>query len=982
MKKLFLIPLMAMLCTVMAWGNVAKIGNTEYATLQAAINAASAGQTVELIDNVTLTNFVNIDKSITLDGHGYKISGYGTGNLGGTAPTGNKNIVLAINYDACINTTATGKTAEEQAAAALKTIEVTLKDVEILCTSSARTYGIVVYDGVASLEMNNVNVLNNSNGDFIPVCITGDKTTAIDWTMVNSYIKSSNGTYPAYLLKPINATLTNSTIEGYCGLYFKYQYGVYGATCGTRGSVFDIDACAFNCPNTLNGASNNFAIFPIEDEGITLNLNNCSFNASTLGSKGDAYQRFVNLQYWARGGDAPTPQNVKVTISGDNTHLYGVTYSKVIHNAWSMKQGSPSLSEGDNNSFVDVDADNFIVEITGGTFTFDPKDVKWVLKSDNIIRQDNYYGGSGRITIDTDVYEVNEVSQGGTTVYRVVKKAAEKTPGVLYDLNDLVAGEGVDEGNNPVSSFELSTGNTMELDKDREVTTAGYVQIKDNEDSGDATVVKVGTTADGDPTQKVDQILVVNNGLDVQGTSKVDVQAGSALVVGDGGIVTANSGNIVLNADKNDGCASLLLDPTVTVNQTPELTVKMKAEQIGTDGVDYYWHRFAMPVMHIDSWEKTGSLVGTTYPTYIYGWDYANNDWLKLPGGVSDMVPLMGYTLTLASDEIGSGITTLQDVTYIFKGNLVGNTNQPLNFTAEGFNFFGNSYTGYIDVLTLIQGFGSDKVEGTVYMWCNDPGDTENYQSYVGVPLYKLQNPTQRARLEDWQKEVAPMQTFILRLRGADRAEEEVDYASAIWGNPRYTGSTAAAAAPRRVAATNNEEAYMEIVVKAANGKGSRVDFTQDANHNDAFESGYDVVKYMNERTINLYATINDEDFSSVVTNTLNGKLLSLQTNDEVNYTMSFKNVEGTQYAILDHATNQMTVIAEGNTYQFVAQPNSTVEGRFEIVSINHMPTDVETVENAPVVRGIYTVTGQYVGENLETLPKGVYVIDGVKIVK
>ena len=84
MKKLFLIPLLACFSCVMAWAdNEAKIGTTEYATLKAALDAASSGATVELLKDVSYTDAagtanLNINKSLTLDGKGHTISGYST----------------------------------------------------------------------------------------------------------------------------------------------------------------------------------------------------------------------------------------------------------------------------------------------------------------------------------------------------------------------------------------------------------------------------------------------------------------------------------------------------------------------------------------------------------------------------------------------------------------------------------------------------------------------------------------------------------------------------------------------------------------------------------------------------------------------------------------------------------------------------------------------------------------------------------------
>ena len=66
------------LCSV-SWADeakVAKIGDTEYATLQEAVNAATAGQTIVLQDNVTLTASLIVagDKTVTLDLNSYKIT--------------------------------------------------------------------------------------------------------------------------------------------------------------------------------------------------------------------------------------------------------------------------------------------------------------------------------------------------------------------------------------------------------------------------------------------------------------------------------------------------------------------------------------------------------------------------------------------------------------------------------------------------------------------------------------------------------------------------------------------------------------------------------------------------------------------------------------------------------------------------------------------------------------------------------------------
>ena len=59
---------------VKAEGNVAKIGDTEYATLADAISAANEGDTIVLIDNVSDISTLYIEKNITIDLDGHTIS--------------------------------------------------------------------------------------------------------------------------------------------------------------------------------------------------------------------------------------------------------------------------------------------------------------------------------------------------------------------------------------------------------------------------------------------------------------------------------------------------------------------------------------------------------------------------------------------------------------------------------------------------------------------------------------------------------------------------------------------------------------------------------------------------------------------------------------------------------------------------------------------------------------------------------------------
>ena len=109
MKKILatiLALVMAIGVTTMAWATetVAKVGETEYATLQEAVNAATAGQTVQLIAD-TKEN-VTINKNLTLDLNGKTLT-----NNGGDTITVQKGATLIINGSGTVDNVTHAKAA-------------------------------------------------------------------------------------------------------------------------------------------------------------------------------------------------------------------------------------------------------------------------------------------------------------------------------------------------------------------------------------------------------------------------------------------------------------------------------------------------------------------------------------------------------------------------------------------------------------------------------------------------------------------------------------------------------------------------------------------------------------------------------------------------------------------------------------------------------------------------------------------------------
>ena len=46
------------------------------------------------------------------------------------------------------------------------------------------------------------------------------------------------------------------------------------------------------------------------------------------------------------------------------------------------------------------------------------------------------------------------------------------------------------------------------------------------------------------------------------------------------------------------------------------------------------------------------------------------------------------------------------------------------------------------------------------------------------------------------------------------------------------------------------------------------------------------------------------------------------------------------------------------------------------------MPTAIENTEVKANAKGIFTLTGQYLGEDFNAIPAGIYIVNGKKMVK
>lgn len=684
---------------------------------------------------------------------------------------------------------------------------------------------------------------------------------------------------------------------------------------------------------------------------------------------------------------------------------------------------------GDGNS------DNISVNITGGTFNINLA-VAWKAGT-----QVNISGGrfNGYVRI---VNQNKSVVNGG--VFDLTRFYSDVYTGYQPNIASGYVWKyvGSTENENPLDDelYEVVPAGQAVINKDTLDANNNEYELKDIEqhlDEGETlegTIVSIvgagGAAAESGDTVKVTVNtgdVVEVNGISGAAEGQLVVKDGATLVIGNGGIVSTNdtltqivveaggtvavgTGGVNKQGDatpieiQSDGDKSgvLLIDPNAPAEVAEALAKVVVYTRAHKDNGMEYWQQFASPVKgNTIKVTPLGELQGNhNFMTSLYSWDYATDSWVRVTDGMeeisegvyafrgdvvwttSDAVlkPFAAYDLINNSHDYHGGVT------YEFAGELVGNGDMVLSFPENGFCTFGNSYTAPIDLESFFETVKND------IQYDYDNNNNLIATSAIDPCVYIFNSAkncfesVNQAAIKLWKKgiktpaftQIPPQQAFVMNLLKGNSGQSAVNYAASVWGNPN-ANQNVPIKAPKRAEETSTLSALLEITVTDGNAT-DRVMLIEDEEYSNEYDFGADAVKYMNG-SFNLYANTTIGQLDMVATDNIENTELSFKAGNAVNYTISFNNVEG-DFVLIDHANNSQVAIEEGGIYTFATQPNVTAENRFAIVPAAKMPTAIENTEVKANVKGIYTIMGQYLGEDFDVLPAGVYVIDGVKIVK
>jgi hypothetical protein len=731
---------------------------------------------------------------------------------------------------------------------------------------------------------------------------------------------------------------SNSTFKGRAAL------NVWGFN-----GTYEFNDCTVIGINNYGGGQEGFSCFVMNNQA-TCHDNTLTINGGTV----------VSAVFDAVGGSNPNANQYMIDDRATNNTF-------VINN--SQYTCTKELGNDKGGIFYRTNPTT-VATINGGIYDC-PNIVAYTISNSESIGSLVINGGTFDVDVialgiadDGDVYKTIEINGGNF-------KVDDTEHGIDAELDgNTLLGENMQNIDNIDGSETVVP--KAEAAKVEKVT-------EDQNVTEDAEKYMVGVAANKTITVKEGKTLTIDKGglLFEDNTAKIVVEDGGTLVLKGNVNGNGDENSIVIETSEGSNTSFLIApDVNVYLDEHPQGTFKFisKAYKEGSKWID---QRFGLPVYD----GNTTITWAEGKKAYLYDYDYTLNggagDWRKLNAAtastgsyvVTNKAPFACFDMLVDTEAAGTEFT--------FTGSLMGNQDAQLNLVKD-WNFLANSYTAPIDIYEFMQDIlakSGNYVSATAYIYRAE----DNWWDMVNLGDFELNAELGDEVYPVAQKKIKPMQAFVLKLVSGTTGKAEISYENNVY-NPAL--GIANAGAPRRAAADNIDAA---IRMSINNGEYTdNMTLIEGYNFSEAFDNGFDAQKFMNNGTHNLYAMTMDGNMGAVATNNLEGTVMSFKAAKAGNYTISFDAVMNANYALKDMKTNAVINIEKGATYSFNAEAGEE-EGRFAIIGRADAPTGVNEVVN--VVKGqegIYTITGVYVGEKamLNTLPAGVYVVDGKKIVK
>ncbi|MBQ6732765.1 MAG: T9SS type A sorting domain-containing protein [Paludibacteraceae bacterium] len=422
--------------------------------------------------------------------------------------------------------------------------------------------------------------------------------------------------------------------------------------------------------------------------------------------------------------------------------------------------------------------------------------------------------------------------------------------------------------------------------------------------------------------------LVIGTG--EESKSKVTVEPGAKLIVGSNGILNYANNQLVLQADKDNGCAILRFEGT-TGNAQPYGKVELYMYAHKEDGLNV-WQHIGIPTA------EAPVEIAKTAPYMFNIWDL-NKGWQYAPQSeVKD--PWTGYNSSTNMESAGSKLT--------FVGQLVGNAAAEYVLAPNNYSCIANSYTDYVGIKGFINQLPASKTDGTVWVY----GLSNN-----GKAGFTLYNESSFDLKPD--PGFSPMQAFFIKNVTEDEIQLNIPYGE--------MGTTKDADA---------SEVNGGVIVLTGGGERAELQIIEKEGLSDGIiDPKYDSEQFDTDM-IKIYTEKCGKNLAAIGTNSLEGKEITIVTKAATSYTLSFEYLAGKAFKLTDLASGAEVEVGADKTYTFTAEVNSTIK-RFKLgegeVAANETDADGAV--------SIWTNNGQvFVANNAAEADIEIINLSGVKV--
>lgn len=233
---------------------VAKIGTVEYATLNEAFAAAKDGETVLLLTDTELTDYITVDKAVTLDLGGKTVTANLTSNYafavtadvtfknGAINITNNNGGISVAGKLTLVDVDITGAAVNAPLLYLIGSTETTIdKDSTVTATSSsANSYPAILMEGSYADETITLNIYGSVSCKSMPAVQGNGADKATSKINVYDGASATSEKLAMYLPQICEVNISGGLVDGYCGVGIKS--GTLNITGGTvRGHKNDAD---------------------------------------------------------------------------------------------------------------------------------------------------------------------------------------------------------------------------------------------------------------------------------------------------------------------------------------------------------------------------------------------------------------------------------------------------------------------------------------------------------------------------------------------------------------------------------------------------------------------------------------------------------------------------------------------------------------------------------------------------------------------